>query len=218
MVQIIPSILATTEGEYAQLIKAVNNDEALVDSWVHIDMMDGVDVNNVSVSAVVIKKFPVNLELEGHLMVVKPTDWVRQLSGFGFKRFITPIEISQSELDQFIEMCKLNNHQVGLSLNPETPVENIREWLDKIDEVLIMSIHPGFGGQEFIPESIEKVKKLRSMAPRMLIGVDGGVTIELVKPLVDAGASNLVVGAKRLIEEGIDETLEKIWETIQPSG
>lgn len=215
MIQIIPGILATNEAEYVELLEQLKSSESLQGGWVQLDLMDGEFVNNKSVSAEVIKKYPSDFQFEAQLMVRKPEVWVRELGGFGIKRFVAPIEIAQASLEQFIEMCKLNNYQIGLSINPETPVEALRPWVDQADLILVMSVHPGHGGQEFIPESIEKIKQIKKMSKQVLIEVDGGVTLDLVPQLMAAGADELVMGAARLIEGGIDETFEKIWETIE---
>ncbi len=217
MVQIVPGILATTESEYRQMAGQLDKAGALEGGWVQIDLMDGDFVANKSVSAEVVKKYPLNLQVEVQLMVVDPAGWIEALSGVGVKRFVAPIETDEAGLDEFFSRCKVKDIEVGLSINPETPVEKIEEYLDILDAVLIMSVEPGFGGQEFIDGSIEKVKALARLRGTngFMIEVDGGITLQHVPELIKAGADNLVIGAGRLLEGDLDENLEQFWEATQ---
>lgn len=214
MVEIIPGVLATNESEYAELLTALNQAEILEGGWLQWDLMDGVFVDNKSVDLELMDKYPTDFQIEAQLMVSDPEAWFEKLIAMDVKRIIFPIEIS-SDINSLIQKLKEADIEVGISLNPETEVDKIADYINEIDEVLVMSVHPGFGGQEFIDDSIKKVAQLRQMNQDVIIGVDGGISPDVAPKLVAAGANNLVIGSKRLIENGIDETLEKYWEILQ---
>ncbi len=214
MVEIIPGVLATNESEYAELLTALNQAEILEGGWLQWDLMDGVFVDNKSVDLELMDKYPTDFQIEAQLMVSDPEAWFEKLITMDVKRIIFPIEIS-SDINSLIQKLKEADIEVGISLNPETEVDKIADYINEIDEVLVMSVHPGFGGQEFIDDSIKKVAQLRQMNQDVIIGVDGGISPDVAPKLVAAGANNLVIGSKRLIENGIDETLEKYWEILQ---
>lgn len=218
MVQIIPAILATTEEDYKSKLSKIEGSVPLKGGWVQIDLMDNKFVQNKSVNADVVKKFPTKLKIEAHLMVENPYIWVSSLLDFPIKRFIMPIELSKEILDSSIGLIRaLSNVDIGFSLNPETPVDKLKEYLEVADSILIMSVHPGFGGQNFIPETVAKVKDVAGLRKdnslEFLIGVDGGVNKEVAKDLARNGADYLVLGS-HLLKGDIDENIEQIWEAI----
>ena len=196
MVTIIPAILATTEEQYAKTLKKIEECEFFDEGWVHIDVIDGQFADNVTVGPEIISKYPTKLKIELHLMVENPKEFIDKLDGFDIGRIITHVEAEKS---------------AHIAINPQTPVSILDEL--QTESVLIMAIQPGFQGQEFIPETLEKIKEVRKSYPNILIGVDGGVTPENAKLIVDAGADYLVVGS-HLIEGNIDENLETFWEKI----
>lgn len=126
-------------------------------------------------------------------------------------RIIIPLEIDQ--VSESIEQIIKTGAEVGLSINPATPIEKLEPYVNKIDTVLVMSVEPGFGGQKFIAQTVDKVREIKDKRWPVKIGVDGGINDLVVKDLVDAGADYLVIGS-HLIEGSIDENLEKIWEAI----
>lgn len=215
MVRIVPGILATKEVEYAEIAKQLDGAPALEDGWVQIDLMDGEFVDNKSISPEIVAKYPLNLKKEAQLMVEYPDNWIDDLVKSDISRIVFPVE--DQKIDFLIEHIKKHGKEVGLSINPETPVENVETYLDQVDVVLIMSVKPGFGGQDFIPESVERVSQLSRLRRDMgfIIEVDGGITPEVVPDLIKAGADNLVIGASRLITGDLDENLEQFWEATQ---
>lgn len=216
MIQIIPAILATTDEEYQQAIEKINITEALIGATVHIDVADGIFVASKTAYWAAIEKYPLNLEKEAHLMVAEPTGWVTRLSLFDFKRVIFHLGVGKE--DHIIEMIKQRHIEVGLALNPEQGVEELTPYLNKLDEVLIMSVHPGKQGQEFLPDTLEKIKQLTSFRIEkgldFKIGVDGGITAENIKSVIEAGADYIVIGS-HLLEGDINENLETIWAAIR---
>lgn len=215
MIQIIPAILSTTESDFGSDIKRCNDSGLLQSGWVHIDFMDNLFVPNQSITPEATGKYETKLTKEAHLMVKNPLDWLNQTADAGFKRIFIHIEAEQ--LAVCLDKIKENRLEVGMVLNPETPIEKLVPFLDKLDRVLLMGIHPGFQGQELLPQVIEKIKQTSHLRAKnnntFKIGVDGGVRDENSKELILAGADFLVSGSF-LLKGDIDANLEKIWEKV----
>ncbi|MBI2039927.1 ribulose-phosphate 3-epimerase [Candidatus Microgenomates bacterium] len=213
MVQILPTVFATTEEGYKKQIEQIQSSGAFKDGWVQIDLMDNKFVPNLSIGLEVVAKYPINSQKEAQLMVADPQDWIDELVELGFKRIIFPIEVGNTA--ELITQVKNYHIQVGLSINPETEVDKLLEFLDRIDLVLVMGVRPGFQGQKLIPETLDKIKKLAQLKLKydFLIGEDGGINPQTVKSLVEAGVDNLAVGSF-LFKGDIDENLERLWEAI----
>lgn len=198
MVTIIPAILATTEEEYKDKLQKIGSCPELAEGWVHIDLQDGKFTQNATISPEIIAKYPTNLKIELHLMVENPEEISLKLESADIGRVITHIEVSKDG--------------ANLAINPETPISSLEGV--KLDSVLIMGVHPGSQGQGFIPETIEKIRECSRLRSNnnldFKISVDGGVTPENAKLIVDAGADYLVVGS-HLLEGNIDENLESFW-------
>lgn len=216
MVQIIPAILSTTEEDFQRDLIRYNNAKSWEEGWIHIDFADNKFVPNKTIGIDSIEKFPTDFKKEAHLMVEHPLEWVEKLNKLGFKRVIFHIEAKDDTL-KVIENIQKLGMEVGIAINPDTPIEKLVAFITKINLVLIMSIVPGFQGQPFIPESLDKIRKayeLISKNSSLVIGVDGHVTDENAKSIIDAGATELIVGSF-LLKGDIDENLEKIWEKIR---
>ncbi len=215
MIQIIPAILSTTEPDFKRDIKRYSDSESLKMGWVHIDFMDNLFVPNRSITPGVTAKYETDLQKEAHLMVLHPLGWIDKLAELGFKRVFFHLEAAD-DINECIESINSKGMELGLALNIETPVEKLNPFVDKIDRVLLMSITPGFQGNPFKTEVLEKIKetsRLRSKNKDLKIGVDGSVKDENAKLLVEAGADFLVVGSF-LLKGDIDANLEKIWEKV----
>ncbi len=212
MVQIVPAILATSEDEYKQKLAKIEECGLFEKGWVQIDLMDNKFVQNESIGPDIIAKYPTKLKLEAQLMVEYPENWIEELVKVPVQRIVFPIEDIEGIEDR-IQHIKNHQIEIGLSLNPQTDIEKLFPFVSTIEVVLVMSVNPGFGGQKFIPESIDKVRKLREKGWPIKIGVDGGINEEVVGDLIDAGADYLVIGS-HLLEGNIDENLEKIWQAL----
>lgn len=191
--QIIPAILATSEEEYARKLKQIE-DSKFNNNWVQIDLMDNKFVQNRSIGPLVIAKYHTNFKIEAQLMVEYPENWIDELVKIPVTRIVFPVEDVEG-VDERITHIKNHGIEVGLSINPETDIETLTPFAGKIDVVLIMSVKPGFGGQEFIPETIEKIKKIKSKDWPIQIEVDGGVSKQVMPELENAGADSVVVGS-----------------------
>lgn len=209
-IEIIPAILATREQDYKDKLSEIESSGVFHGGWVHIDFADGLFVNNKT--AKFSPRIQTSLKIEAHLMVNQPNTWAGLMAEMA-ERVILHLESPKIDLTRFTEVP-----QVGVAINPETAVSMILPFIDKVDVVVVMGVHPGFQGQEFIPEVIEKVKEAKSLRLQkncgFRIGVDGGVSAENAKLIVDAGADYIIVGSY-LFEGDVEKNVEKIWEAIK---
>ncbi len=211
MIQIIPSILSTKEEDYAKDFSRFNQSPALKEGWVHIDFMDNLFVPNQSIKPSITDKYPLDLHKEAHPMVLHPLEWVDDLADAGFERIIIHIEAKKAS--ECLEYIKSKGLEAGLAIKNETPVEKLQPFVDKINTILVMAVEPGFQGQPFIPEALDKVKSIKSKNWPVRIGVDGAVKDNNIKDIVNSGADFVIVGSY-LLKGNIDENLEKLWEVI----
>lgn len=211
MVQIIPAILATDEQQYSDQVEKIKSCVELEGSWIHIDFMDNKFVPNQSIEASVVGKYPLNLDKEAHLMMEDPN--IAEFIDQGFKRIIMHVEVE--DLSTSLEMTKGKGIEVGLAIKLETPLSEIDKYLKDVDEVLVMSIEPGFQGQEFKVVALDRIKELVKIRAQngsdFKIAVDGGVHTDTISGIIDAGADILIIGSA-LLEGDVTENIESIWE------
>ena len=198
MIKIAPSILS---ADFSDLRSALNLCDAGMADYIHIDVMDNHFVPNLTIGPAVVKsiRFVSKTYFDVHLMVTNPRailDSFAKAGANGITFHIEAVDNPGSLIDQ-IKSLKL---EVGISLKPATPLEEITPFLDQIDRVLIMSVEPGFGGQKFIESSLEKINLLHQMLlkyklDRVEIEVDGGIKLENALDVINAGADALVVGS-----------------------
>jgi ribulose-phosphate 3-epimerase len=194
---ISPSLLAANFGNLEKDIKLVNNSSA---DWLHLDIMDGVFVPNISFGFPVIKyiKEISTLDLDVHLMIVDPDRYLERFKEAGSSILTVHYEAC-NHLNRTVAEIRRLGMKAGVSLNPHTPVSLLESILPYIDMVLIMTVNPGYGGQSFIENSYEKISELKEMIDKsgneVLIEVDGGVDAGNAKKLVDAGVNVLVAGS-----------------------
>lgn len=192
-----PSILAADFGHLERAIRLVDRSAA---QWVHVDVMDGVFVPNISFGFPVLESIrPYTRKvLDVHLMIVEPQRYVQRFAAAGADIITFHLEACDDPAG-CIDLIRRSGARVGMTIKPATPVEALRPWVPQVDMMLIMSVEPGFGGQAFIPETYEKIRELRRMAeslnPSLLIEVDGGVTEANARALYEAGTNVLVAGS-----------------------
>jgi len=197
MIQIAPSILSADFANLSRDIDIVAQGGA---NALHIDVMDGHFVPNITIGAPVVKaiKRVTNLPLDVHLMIENPQQFIPDFIKAGADLLSVHIE-SCPHIHRTISMIKQAGLKAGVALNPGTPLGTLSEVLSTVDYILIMSVNPGFGGQQFIPESIDKISRLstvlRSRDIKAQISVDGGVSTENARELALAGARLLVAGS-----------------------
>ena len=191
-----PSLLSADFCNLSADIDMINRSEA---ELLHLDIMDGVFVPNISFGFPVIKNLK-NICTKGldmHLMIVEPQKFIKEVKDAGAEYMNVHYEACQ-HLSRVIQQIKEAGMKAGVTLNPATPVAVLEDVICDIDMALIMSVNPGFGGQKFIPNSVKKVRQLRDLIAKSgsnaLIEVDGGVNEETGRMLKDAGADILVAG------------------------
>ena len=192
-----PSLLSADFLHLSKDIEMVNRSQA---DWFHLDIMDGVFVPNISYGLPVVSQIKkiATKPLDVHLMIVQPERYVEAFHKAGADILTVHYETC-THLHRTIQQIKSQGMKAGVSLNPHTPVSLLEDVIEDIDAVLLMSVNPGFGGQSFIEQTINKVDKLKKLImesnSHTLIEIDGGVNFETGKRLVNAGADALVAGS-----------------------
>jgi ribulose-phosphate 3-epimerase len=212
-VLIAPSILSADFTRLGEEIRAVEKAGA---DFIHIDVMDGHFVPNITIGPLAVKaaRRATKLPLDVHLMIENPDRYIPDFAKAGADIITIHAEASKN-LDEDIELIKMNNVKPGVVVNPVTPVESIFRVLDKVAMVLIMSVNPGFEGQRFMPEVLPKIKRLSSeLGVRSLkhvdIEVDGGINLETAKEVIKAGANVLVAGSAIFYSKNYAATIKEL--------
>lgn len=203
MVKIAPSI---TTVDFAHLQAEV--DKVKTGDILHLDIMDGNFVPNITFGPALVKSINTPLTKESHLMIKSPSKFIERFVDAGSKRISFHVEIEENLLKN-IKLVKSLNKKVGLAINPATPLSKLKPYLNKIDFVLVMSVNPGFGAQSFMPSVLGKIKELRKIYSGD-IEVDGGINLETGKQCVEAGANILVVGAFLYASKNPEELIRKL--------
>ncbi|GHO54637.1 MULTISPECIES: ribulose-phosphate 3-epimerase [Ktedonobacter] len=213
MVEIVPSILS---ADFTRLGEQVRDAERGGAGRIQIDVMDGHFVPNITMGPLVVEavRRSTSLPLEAHLMITNPQDYIQTFAQAGADVIIVHQEVCP-HLHRVIQHIKAAGKKVGVALNPSTPVFLLKDMLSLLDMVLIMTINPGFGGQELIPETLPKIVELRRMlAERHLscdIEVDGGISEKTAASVVKAGANLLVAGSSVYNQrETVKQAIERL--------
>jgi len=195
-IEIAPSILASNFARLGEEMRVVEQGGA---DMIHVDVMDGHFVPNITIGVPVVASLrkATRLPLDVHLMIENPEQYIEAFVRAGANRVLVHQEATP-HLDRALAMIREAGAEAGAVINPATPVEMLGDVLDKVDTVLVMSVNPGFGGQKFIPRATKKVRQVNELRERLRydfrIEVDGGVENEHAAELVQAGANTLVAG------------------------
>jgi ribulose-phosphate 3-epimerase len=209
---IAPSVLAADFANLQSEVEMLNRSEA---DWIHVDVMDGAFVPNISFGVPVQKAIQKHAKkpLDVHLMIVKPERFVEDFAKAGAE-IITVHYEACPHLHRNLQQIKALGCKAGVSLNPHTNVNVLEDTIKDIDLVLVMSVNPGFGGQKFIEQTYSKIKKLRAMidaaGASTIIEIDGGVNADNARALLDAGADALVAGSFVFRSENPEATIANL--------
>jgi ribulose-phosphate 3-epimerase len=209
---IAPSILASDFANLQQEIEMINTSLA---DWVHVDVMDGVFVPNISLGIPVVEaiKRHAKKPLDVHLMIVRPENYVEAFCKAGASIISVHLEAC-AHLHRNIQQIKALGCKAGVAINPHTPVSSLSEIIQDIDLVCLMSVNPGFGGQKFIERTYEKVRELKSLiqdrGSNAQIEIDGGVNQQNAARLIEAGADVLVAGNFVFSSPNPKEVIERL--------
>ena len=210
MIKLAPSIWS---ADFARLLEDVKKVEEAGCEYLHIDVMDGHFVPNITLGPSLVKSLrkDVNMVFDAHLMIENPDEYIKDFVDAGCDLIVVHQEACR-HLHRTIQNIKSHGIKAGVALNPATPIETVKHVLSNVDMVLIMTVNPGFGGQSFIEGMIPKIKELKSTIDaqnlNVDIQVDGGIKPENVNKVVEAGANIIVAGSAIFNSNNISETVQ----------
>ena len=205
--KIIPAILVRNFEEFQAKVRLTENDFEIL----QIDAIDGQFVANTTYYDIkAIQDLETKASYELHLMVNDPLSVIKQVYSPKISRIIFHIEPVKNRVEEIIAEIKNKNIKAGLALNPETPVSEIAPYINNLDIVLLMTVHPGWAGQGFMEESYDKIRELRKMSEQIEIEVDGGVKDHNLKKIIDAGVNSPAMGSALLNTSDYAQTVKKL--------
>ena len=214
---IAPSILSADFSRLGEEVKAV---ERVGADWIHVDVMDGHFVPNITIGPLVVEavKRVTDLPLDVHLMIEYPDRYLKDFARGGSTLMTVQVEAC-THLHRTIQAIKTLDVKAGVALNPATPLSTIEWILEDVDLILIMSVNPGYGGQKFIPQALQKISALKPMIraknPNVVIEVDGGINQETIRSAAEAGADVFVAGSAIFGSSDYGKTMGRLRSLIE---
>lgn len=212
-IKIAPSILSADFSKMGEEVLSLEQSGA---DLVHCDVMDGVFVNNITFGIKMVEDLRkiTALPLDCHLMIVNPEKYVERFAAAGADIITVHYEACKDNLSEVLKLIKTSGAKCGAVINPDTPVEKIKDEILLCDMVLVMSVFPGFGGQKFIPSVLDKLREIRAIIDEsgkdIDLQIDGGVTAENVAEIKAAGANVIVAGSAVFKAENRAEMIKKL--------
>lgn len=208
MREIAPSILSSSFMNLGEDIKMINESDA---GWIHIDVMDGVFVPNISFGMPIISNIRKHTKkfLDVHLMITQPDRYISEFVKCGADMITIHFEAC-NHLHRTINSIKEHKIKSGVAINPHTPVSSLTDIIKEVDMVLLMSVNPGFGGQKFIENTYKKISDLRNIDRNVIIQVDGGVNLSNAYKLFEVGCNVLVAGNSVFSSQNPKEIIKKL--------
>ncbi len=214
-IEIMPSILAADMGNLEAAVRLCEQAGA---DQIHLDIMDGVFVPNISMGPAVVAMINrvTDLPLDVHLMLIRPQQHIEAFAKAGADTILIHIE-ADCDVEDTLQKIRELGCKAGITVNPPTPVDSIFKTLETglVDEVLVMSVNPGFGGQSYIADAEAKVAEIRRRYPEMLISIDGGIDLETVKPAAAHGANLFVAGTSLFKAPDMKEAITQMRKTAE---
>ena len=213
-IKISPSILAADFGNIERECSLIDKSDA---DWLHLDVMDGIFVPNISFGMPIVKAIRkmTSKPLDVHLMITQPERYIEKFIDLGSDIISFHIEAT-NKMEENISIIKSKNVKVGIAINPDTPIGDLKDIISKIDLVCLMGVHPGFAGQKFIENTFDRLKQLKALIKdsnsKALIEVDGGVNEKNHMDLKSLGADVLVAGSYIFNSEDYDVVIKKLKE------
>jgi ribulose-phosphate 3-epimerase len=206
MVEVVPTILVKSAKAFEERLRLV----ALLVKRVQWDIMDGVFVDNTTFSDVsILKALDIKLPIEADLMVADPQNWIERFADTQVDRLVFHVE-STSTPEVLIQDARAAGFEVGLTLDPDTPLKQVSDYLGKIDLFQAMGVKSGWGGQEFVRSVLDRIGEVRRDFPKLPISVDGGINSETAPEIIAAGANILCVGSYVFNSDNIESAIEEL--------